>query len=486
MMKAEQQKISVARQRTVCVITDWATTFVAFLCFDIFRFYYMGLEDVFEDLGSYLFSGKLILEQLLVPVCLLFIYWLTGYYNKPFERSRLNEFLLTFYSQLFNAIVIYLIALTNDKIFLRSENWILLLILFLFLFLFTYIGRLIVTENMIKTLTRLDIRPKTVIIGLSEASRELEKKLKDPSSKIKANLIGKMPFGNEKVTDEAAQNSSVPLINSIEELQKLCKEKKVEQVIIVPAPGKNSSKKTLFFLYNLYPYDVSIKINPDVFSIITPTIRLQDIMGEPLIDLSTPQVTEFSKNIKRTLDVIVASVGLTVLSPFLACVALAVKLSGPGKIFYSQERMGMHRKPFKIYKFRSMIPEAEKDGIPLLSEDNDVRITKIGKWLRKYRIDEFPQLWNVIRGDMSLVGPRPERAFFIEQIIRKAPWYTLVLQLRPGITSWGMVKYGYATTVEQMIERNRFDLIYLANMSLPVDIKIMLHTIKTVTSGLGK
>ena len=132
-----------------------------------------------------------------------------------------------------------------------------------------------------------------------------------------------------------------------------------------------------------------------------------------------------------------------------------------------------------------MIVDSEPDGIPQLTKDNDLRITKIGKFLRKYRIDEIPQFWNVIKGEMSIVGPRPEREYFINQIMQKAPYYALLHQIRPGITSWGMVKYGYAQTVDEMIERSKYDLIYLENMSLFIDIKIVLYTVRTVLTGKG-
>ena len=487
MPKGRDRNSNVIKQRWVCVLTDWATTFVAFLCFNIFRFFYMNIGDEFQELTRYLFSVKLIVEQITVPVMLLFVYWLSGYYNHPFERSRLNEFLNTLYSQLFNAVVIYLAALTNDHLYLRRENWMLLLILFLLLFTFTYIGRLIVTENMIKRRRNDQILPQTVIIGISDEAMKIAAKLSEKNHKLRIDLKGFLPFGNEKrenIHQDVA--SAVPVLQNLEELKVLCAAGKIDQVIIVPTPGKSPTKKILYFLYNLYPYDISIKINPDTMSLITPTIRLEDILGEPFIDLSAPMISEFSKNVKRTLDVIASALGMVVLSPLFGLVALGVKLSGPGKIIYSQERIGIHRKPFRILKFRSMVTDAESDGVPRLSSDTDKRITKIGKWMRKYRLDELPQFWNVLKGDMSLVGPRPERAYFIDQIIKKAPWYTLVLQVRPGITSWGMVKYGYATNVDEMIERNRFDLIYLANMSVAVDFKILIHTVKTVGSGEGK
>ena len=476
--------LNIGLQRTKYVATDWATTFLAFLAFNIFRFYYMKLGDDFDDLANYLFSSKLIMEQVIVPVVLLGIYWLSGYYNRPFERSRLNEMLTTLYSQLFNAVLIYLAALTNDHLYLRRENWMLLLILFLLLFAFTYIGRLFVTERMIKKIK--NVRARTVIIGLSDEAKNMAHRITDPLKKPNAEIIAFHPFGNENKSHEFEQIDGVEVIDDIEQLKLLGKEKKIDQVIIVPTPGKSPVNKILYLLYNLYPYEVSIKIQPDTLSLITPSIRLEDILGEPFVDLSSPRISEFTKNVKRGIDVIVSGLGLLLLSPLYGMLAIGVKMSGPGRIFYLQERVGKHRKPFNIIKFRSMISNAEKDGIPLLSNDSDQRITKVGKWMRKYRLDELPQLWNVFKGEMSLVGPRPEREFFIEKIVKKAPWYPLVFQVQPGITSWGMVKYGYATDVDQMIERNRFDLIYLANMSIAVDFKILIHTIKTVSSGKGK
>ena len=478
---------SIRKQRWVCVLTDWFTTFLAFLCFNIFRFYYMGLGDEFSELATYLLNFKLVFEQFAVPTVLLGVYWLSGYYNRPFERSRLQELLITIYSQLFNSVAIYLVALSNDPMYLRSENWMLIIILFLLLFTFTYLGRLLVTDNMIKRVERMGVRPRTVIIGVSDEAVQIASRLKANKSKLKGTVSAFLPFGREKENERLKEDfSGVPILDNIEELKNMCRRKEVDQVIIVPTPGRSPAKKTLYFLYNLYPYDISIKINPDIFSIITPSIRLEDILGEPFIDLASPQISEFSKNVKRAIDVVVSATGLVVLSPLLAVVGVAVKMSGPGKILYSQERVGIHRKPFKIYKFRSMTPDAEKEGVPMLSRDDDTRITGIGKWMRKYRIDELPQFWNVLKGEMSLVGPRPEREYFIDRIVRKAPWYTLVLQVRPGITSWGMVKYGYASDVDQMIERNRYDLIYLNNMSVAVDFKILIHTIKTVGSGEGK
>ena len=153
-------------------------------------------------------------------------------------------------------------------------------------------------------------------------------------------------------------------------------------------------------------------------------------------------------------------------------------------VFFSQERIGYRGRPFRIYKFRTMYVDAEERG-PLLASENDRRITPFGRVMRKYRLDELPQFWNVLKGDMSLVGPRPERKYFIDRIVRKAPYYYLLHNVRPGITSLGMVKYGYAENVEQMVERLKYDILYYENMSLLLDLTILIYTVKTVFTGKG-
>ena len=222
-----------------------------------------------------------------------------------------------------------------------------------------------------------------------------------------------------------------------------------------------------------------------MYDILSGTVKMNNIFGALLIEVNTDVMPIWQRITKRIIDVVASAIALVLLTPVFIVLGILVKTSSPGPILFFQQRIGKNGVAFNIIKFRTMVTDAEKAG-PQLSSSNDPRITSVGRFMRKSRLDEFPQFWNVLVGDMSLVGPRPERQFYIDQIAEVEPQFHQLTKVRPGITSWGQVKYGYAENVEQMLARMKYDLLYLKNRTLSLDFKIMLYTILIIFKGTGK
>lgn len=464
------------RQRINYVVGDFLSANVAWFVFTVIR-YNLGAGSYPDHFRVWFGYTNVWASQILVPVMMMCLYCLSGFYNRVFFKSRLQEIITTAGSSLLGTLAIFFVALVNDlsERFITYET---MAILFACLFSFVYAVRAVITGMASRKIHNRQWIFDTLIIGTSDQAIALERKLRTMNRSMGFNIVG---FVNMSA---AAPPPEIPLpVYDFSEIHDICRSKDIRNLILVP--HRDGITRTVDVLNKLFPLDMPIFIPLSLYHLITTRARVSNIAGEPLIDISTPEIPASTLNLKRVSDIILSALALIVLSPVMAAVAIAIHRDSEGPVIYSQERVGYHKKRFRIYKFRSMYIDAEDETGPTLSSENDTRVTRVGHFLRKYRLDELPQFWNVIRGDMSLVGPRPEREYYVRQIVEKAPYYSLIHQVRPGITSWGMVKYGYAGNVSQMIERLSFDLLYLDNVSMLVDLKILFYTVNTVLTGKG-
>lgn len=474
---------TLRRQRALSMATDLVSVLAGWFIFSIIRFgslppsYYL-LEG---GLWGWLSLPTLLIGDAVIPLCMVLLYSVSGVYNDEnlFATSRLDALLNTVGVSFIGMLGIYFIALMNDSIPERMANYELLACLLACLVIPTYISRLVLIRRTNGMRARGFMRSNVLVAGGSPKSAAKIRRLVKSSASTSMDFVGIVDIDN--AYGDCRYIDSLPVYDAAS-LPELIKEHGIEALVVLPSSkGLAANSENIA---RLYPLGLSLYVTPDLYGLLTLKPRLSAVRPEPIINITSANIPAHVRNLKRLGDIFFSALALIVLAPVYAAVAVAVKTDSPGPVFYTQERIGYNRKPFRIIKFRTMRPDAESGG-PQLTGEDDSRVTRLGHWLRKYRIDEIPQFWNVLRGDMSLVGPRPERQYFIDMIAARNPAYALIHQVRPGITSWGMVKFGYANTVDQMVERLGYDLLYLENVSLSVDLKILLHTVNTVITGRG-
>ena len=460
------------------IISDYLSSSIAWLLFYIFRKVYVepikfGYRPPLE------IDEKLFLGLIIIPPFWILLYYLTGYYKDVYRKSRLNDIGQTIFQCMIGVTVLFFLIILDDVIDTYKNYYLLYFVLFGLHLFFTLTPRYIITSCTVKKIHTRKLGFNTIIIGSNSYAVEIYQELQKQEKPAGNKIIG---FVYTREKDYHQIGDFVPNLGSVKNFRQIMSEHKAEEVIIALDPNEHQEINKI--LNKLADCNIIIKVIPSMFDILTGKVKLNHIYGAPLIQLSHDMMPVWQANVKQLLDIVISVLSLVILFPLILFLAIGVKLSSPGPVIYSHERIGRYGKLFKIFKFRSMYANSEING-PELSSREDNRPTNFGRFMRKYRLDEIPNFINVLRGEMSLVGPRPERKHYVDQIVKKAPHYVHLHKVKPGITSWGQVKYGYAENVDQMIKRLRYDILYIENMSLFVDLKILFYTILTIFKGRG-
>ena len=422
---------------------------------------------------------ELFINCFIVGVFWVALYACASFYTDLYRKSRTKEFFKLITVTCIGAVVIFFALLLNDRGVKDYTSYYKIFFAYLFLhFFITVVFKLGFLSYIKYLLKKKKIAFNTLIIGSNKRAKEILEEVEG-----KFHSLGMRFIGYVSVSGENKINGKLRNFGDYQNLEKVIRRCKINDVIIALESSEHHIIEEVLDM--MEGYKVRINILPDIYEIILGSVKANHFFGIPLIEINQDIIPLWQKIVKRTVDIFVSMFVVVLGFPFFALIATLTKLSSSGPVFYRQERIGRDGVPFKIVKFRSMYVDAEQKG-PALASENDPRITPWGRIMRKMRLDELPQFYNVLVGDMSLVGPRPERRYYIEQIVKIAPHYKHLQRVKPGITSLGQVKFGYAENVDEMVKRLKYDILYIENMSLAMDFMIILYTFLIVIQGRGK
>lgn len=456
---------------TFFIFIDWLCAVIAWVLFYYLRKIY--IEEVDFSIGESFYWGVT-----LIPIIWLILYYLQGTYYNIKRLYRFKVFNLTFSSTAIGSVIIFFTLLLDDEISGYQLYYKSIFLLFATHFIITLIPRLIFVTWFVNQIHSGKTGFRTLLIGGSDKAVEIYNEI-NQLPKGSNRFIG---FVNLNGVDKNLEDR-LPYLGHANDLEKVLRDQEVEEVIIALESVEHDKLRSL--ISRIEGSDVVIKILPDMYDILAGSVKMTNLFGALLIEVNAESMPFWQQGIKRFIDVLFSGIATILLLPLFIILAIVVKMSSTGPIFFLQDRIGLNGKTFRIIKYRTMYVDSEKAG-PQLSSSEDPRITKVGRFLRKTRLDEFPQFINVLKGEMSLVGPRPERQFYIDKIVQIEPQFLHLTKVRPGITSWGQVKYGYAENVDQMLQRMKFDLLYMKNRTLALDFKIMLYTVIIIFKAKGK
>ena len=469
------------RQIAKYVIADYLSAAIAWTIFFIFR--KITIEsNQFNDVNLVFADANFYRGIAFVPLFWLSLYWGSGAYRNVFKKSRLRDLGQTFIISVLGVIVLFFAFLLDDYVSTYKNYYFTFIILFVLHFTLTYIPRLVLTTITVHRVHNGKIGFGTLIITSNE-NKALKLYNEICNQEISSGYIFK---GYMTLEDKSFDklDSKLEYLGKVTNLQTIIEQKDIKEIIIIL--DKAYINEIYNIIFAVQQPDVELFIPSNRKDYLIGSIKLNAIFSVPLVKIVQNGMEPWELTLKRGFDIVCAVVAIIILIPFYILTAIIIKCTSKGPILYSHERIGKNGKPFKMYKFRSMYTDAEKNGPMLSHGDDDPRITPFGRFMRKVRLDETPQFWHVLTGEMSMVGVRPERKYYIDQIVKIAPEYKLLQKIKPGMTSWGQVKFGYADSVDQMVERMKYDLLYLENMSFATDIKILLYTFLIIFQGRGK